>query len=100
MKKKSHFVRNLTVSDDEGDIRPISEFLEEGTIMKDFNHKNVLSLMGVVIQDNKPYVLLPIMDKGDLKKYVSDPNNVSHRMTFFLDCVDHFVIIDVKCKFM
>ena len=55
----------------------IKEFLEEGTIMADFQHENVLGLLGVMITDNKPHVILPFMDKGDLKGYVSDRNNVS-----------------------
>ena len=45
--------------------------------MQDFDHKNVLTLHGVVIKDNTPYVLLPLMDKGDMKNYVADANNVS-----------------------
>ena len=46
-------------------------------IMKDFNHKNVLNLVGVVIRNNRPFVLLPYMDKGDLRKYIQDTTIVS-----------------------
>ena len=45
--------------------------------MKDFDHKNVLNLVGVVIRNDRPYVLLPYMDQGDLKNYVSKLENVS-----------------------
>ena len=48
-------------------------------IMKDFNHKNVLNLVGVVIRNNRPFVLLPYMDKGDLRKYIQDTTIVSQR---------------------
>merc|ERR550532_356685 len=38
------------------------EFLEEATIMMDFNHENVLSLTGLCIKDEQPYVILPLME--------------------------------------
>ena len=45
--------------------------------MKDFNHPNVLSLIGVAIKDNnKPFVILPYMEHGDLKSYISNPDRV------------------------
>ena len=45
--------------------------------MKDFNHSNVLSLLGVAIKDNKqPFVILPYMEHGDLKSYISNPDRV------------------------
>ena len=57
-----------------------SNFLEEATIMQDFDHQNVLTLYGVVMKEDTPYVLLPLMDKGDMKGYVQDPQNVSVNM--------------------
>ena len=53
------------------------EFLEEATLMKDFQHENVLHLVGVVLQEGKPYVLLPLMENGDLRHFLLNPNNVS-----------------------
>ena len=41
--------------------------------MKDFDHVNVLSLIGVVLNDQKlPMVIIPYMSKGDLKKVLKD----------------------------
>lgn len=57
-------------------VNQLKEFLEEATLMKDLKHKNIVNLLGVVIENNKPYVVLPFMEKGDLKSYVSDGNNV------------------------
>ena len=43
--------------------------------MKDFNHKHVLSLIGVSIDPmGVPLVVLPFMANGNLKKYLMDPN--------------------------
>ena len=55
----------------------IEEFLKEAIVMKNFKHPNVLPLLGVVIKENIPYVILPFMDNGDLKTFVSNENNVS-----------------------
>ena len=49
--------------------------------MKDFDHPNVLSLYGVVILQNKPHVLLPFMEHGDLQGYVRKTEVVRSRCT-------------------
>ncbi len=53
-------------------MKDVASFMEEAVVMKDFNHPNVLSLLGVVLDENKPYVVLPYMEHGDLKSYISD----------------------------
>ena len=58
--------------------KAVQEFLEEATIMKDFEHENVLSLIGVVIKNNKPHVVLPLMQHGDLLNFVGNERNVLH----------------------
>lgn len=48
-------------------------FLEEGLMMKDFQHENVLTLIGVALDSNGlPMVITPFMLYGDLKSYISD----------------------------
>lgn len=48
-------------------------FLEEGLMMKDFNHENVLALIGVAFDSNGlPMVITPFMLYGDLRSYISD----------------------------
>ncbi|XP_030856331.1 hepatocyte growth factor receptor [Strongylocentrotus purpuratus] len=61
----------------QGTLNEISNFLREGIMMKDFKHRNVLSLIGVcIISDtNMPYVVLPFMKNGDILTFVRDPSN-------------------------
>lgn len=47
------------------------EFLEEATIMRGFGHPNVLSLIGVAMDKQEIYVVLPYMENGDLRSFVS-----------------------------
>ena len=54
----------------------LEDFLDEAIIMKDFDHKNVLHLIGVYIEDNRPFVVFPFMPNGDLKSYVADEKRV------------------------
>lgn len=49
----------------------LTNFLEEATIMKDFEHPNVLSLIGVVADGPRVFVVLPFMEFGDLGTHVS-----------------------------
>ena len=67
--------------------KAVQEFLEEATIMKDFEHENVLSLIGVVIKNNKPHVVLPFMQYGDLLNFVGNERNVLYMyLSSWLSC--------------
>ena len=55
----------------------IEDFLHEASIMRQFNHPNVLSIYGVSVHNDKPCVLLPLMANGDLQKYLKDNCEVS-----------------------
>lgn len=44
--------------------------------MKDFNHEHVLTLIGVLMDENScPMVILPYMKHGDVLKYIRNPEN-------------------------
>ena len=63
----------------EMDNQLVENFLKEVTIMRNFNHPNVLSLFDVSVHNNKPCALLPLMINGDLKKYLQKHNSVSEK---------------------
>ncbi|XP_034040759.1 tyrosine-protein kinase Mer isoform X2 [Thalassophryne amazonica] len=55
--------------------REIEEFLNEAACMKDFNHPNVIRLLGVCLELGsghfaKPMVILPFMKYGDLHSFL------------------------------
>uniref|UniRef100_A0A8P4GKC6 receptor protein-tyrosine kinase n=1 Tax=Dicentrarchus labrax TaxID=13489 RepID=A0A8P4GKC6_DICLA len=55
--------------------REIEEFLNEAACMKDFNHPNVIKLLGVCLEGGsghspKPMVILPFMKYGDLHSFL------------------------------
>lgn len=55
--------------------REIEEFLNEAACMKDFNHPNVINLLGVCLEVSsgnvpKPMVILPFMKYGDLHSFL------------------------------
>lgn len=57
-------------------ISSMNEFLYEANRMKDFSHRNILSLIGVSWDSTrKAMVLLPYMKNGDLKSYISNEKN-------------------------
>ena len=49
-------------------------FISESVIMKNFEHRNVLGLIGVSVGVHDdiaiPYIILPYMANGDLKEYL------------------------------
>ena len=55
---------------DTSDSSNVVKFLEEGLIMKTFDHPNVLGLLGLTFDtDGKPLIVLPFMANGDLKTF-------------------------------
>ena len=55
----------------------VEDFLQESVVMKQFNHPNVLSLIGVSVHNAKPCIILPLMTNGDLHKYLKKYEKVS-----------------------
>ena len=54
-------------------MRGMRDFLREGLRMKDFNHANVLDLIGISFNDdNAPLILIPFMANGDLDTWMRD----------------------------
>lgn len=54
----------------------IKSFLDEGLLMREFTHPNVLRLRGICFDENDlPMILLPYMSNGDLLSYIRDTNN-------------------------
>ena len=57
-------------------MKEVGAFLEEAAVMKDFDHENVLRLIGVAIKESQPLVILPFMAHGDLKSYIREADRV------------------------
>ena len=59
------------------------EFLREGLTMANFEHRNVLPLIGISFDDNKaPLIVTPYMCNGDLHKWLSAETNVNELNSF------------------
>ena len=71
---RSHFYKVKKEMDMNNQV--VEDFFEEAIVMKTFNHPNVLSLIGVSVYNNKPCVLMPLMNNGDLKTYIQNNNNL------------------------
>lgn len=66
----------------------VTAFLNEALIMKDFNHPNVLTLIGITLDKGEfPMVILPFMQNGSLLSYIRNENNmptVKHLVSYGL----------------
>ncbi|KAG8173530.1 hypothetical protein JTE90_008864, partial [Oedothorax gibbosus] len=69
-------------------LQDVESFLQEGLMMKDFQHPNVLTLIGVCFEEGarkQPMVVIPYMKHGDLLAYIREENNhptVRNLLTF------------------
>ncbi|CAG2248798.1 HGFR [Mytilus edulis] len=58
------------------EVQDINAILDEAMIMKDFNHANVLSLIGISVAPGEfPLVIIPFMSNGDLLSYIRSADN-------------------------
>ena len=77
--------------------KDVVNFVKEALLMKDFNHMNVLKLIGIVYEpadpDGLPLVITPLMEKGDLKTLISDEFYVSGLLQLILLIKKSFVFI-------
>ena len=81
---KAHFYK--VRQEMETNNQTIEDFLHEASIMRQFDHPNVLSIYGVSLHNDKPCVLLPLMPNGDLQKYLKDHNSVSQNKWVNTSC--------------
>ncbi|XP_076171634.1 insulin receptor [Ptiloglossa arizonensis] len=50
--------------------REKNEFLNEASVMKNFSTYHIIKLLGVVSIENPPFVVMELMENGDLKTYL------------------------------
>jgi len=67
------------------DIVKTEEFTKECIIAKQFDHPNVLGLIGVSIikKEALPLMILPYMHNGDVKSFVKSKRGASIKVTDF-----------------
>ena len=60
------------------------KFIEEAMLMKNFDHLNVLSLLGLTFDpQGSPLVVLPFMHNGDLRSFLRKDDIVSEAFSVF-----------------
>lgn len=47
-----------------------SEFLQEAQLMSNFRHKHILSLLGVCLDNDPHFIIMELMEAGDLLGYL------------------------------
>ena len=61
----------------------LHSLLNESLLMKEFDHPNIVGLLGVCFDtpDGYPYLILPFMANGNIKDYLKDkrvhPTNIA-----------------------
>ena len=56
--------------------KDVSDFLEEALRMRGLRHRNILTMIGLVVRENRPYVVLPFMKNGDLRSFLKNTDQV------------------------
>ena len=72
-------------------LESLKSLLHESTLMKKFNHTNVLKILGVGLDADSrlPFILLPYMAGGDLKTYLQSSRQLKHTT---VDCFPKVIV--------
>ncbi|CAG2173532.1 unnamed protein product [Oppiella nova] len=78
----------------------VDALINEAISIRDFNHKNILSLVGVTFDDTEmPIILLPFMENGDLLTYLRNGNNnltAQKLLHFALDIAEGMYYLSIQ----
>jgi hypothetical protein len=53
--------------------------------MRNFDHKNVLSIVGFAVKNGNPCILLPYMEHKDLRTYITQ-----HEQVTYIDMMQYY----------
>ena len=53
------------------------EFLKEAVLMSNFKHDHILSLLGVCLDNDPQFIILELMEGGDLLSYLRTSRGLS-----------------------
>lgn len=56
------------------------EFLQEAQLMSNFKHEHILQLIGVCLDNDPHYIIMELMQGGDLLTYLRSSRNPSVRL--------------------
>lgn len=62
-----------------------SEFLQEAQLMSNFKHEHILKLLGVCLDNDPPFIIMELMEGGDLLTYLRESRS-GLVCFFFLVC--------------
>lgn len=71
-----------------------SEFLQEAQLMSHFKHEHILQLLGVCLDNDPPFIIMELMEGGDLLTYLRNSRNISVRL-FNINIVDNLVFYKI-----
>ncbi len=68
-------VKKLNFSNSDMSKAKVDSFIREANIMKDFEHDNVLSIIGIMIDDNGLPILISKLMAQDVTSFITNEKN-------------------------
>ncbi|XP_033112094.1 proto-oncogene tyrosine-protein kinase ROS-like [Anneissia japonica] len=78
------------------------EFLKEAVLMGNFKHPNILALLGVCLDNDPQYIILELMEGGDLLNYLRAGRGIAGgpaKLTL-LNLIDIIIDVAAGCKYL
>lgn len=81
-----------------GDVVRQREFLKEAVLMSNFRHNHIIRLLGVCLDSDPQYIILELMEGGDLLTYLRHSRATEvHLSLFQLHCTRESLLFFSLC---
>ncbi|XP_014362622.2 proto-oncogene tyrosine-protein kinase ROS isoform X1 [Papilio machaon] len=79
-----------------------AEFLKEAALMSNFKHEHILRLLGVCLDNDPHYILMELMEAGDLLSYLraKRPSLYTPESLTLLDLLNMCVDVTKGCRYL
>lgn len=81
---QNNLTRMQTFRQGFGDVVRQREFLKEAVLMSNFRHDHIIRLLGVCLDSDPQYIILELMEGGDLLTYLRHSRATEVHLLLFL----------------
>jgi len=80
-------------------VESLKSILRESILMKEFDHPNVLNVLGVGFDSDNglPFIVLPFMVNGDLKTYLISKRKKNTTVGCLPEVAMYVAVVNVTC---
>ena len=76
------------------------DFLKEAKTLAKFNHENIVKLIGICLDNEPSYIVMELMEQGDLLSYLKRPEKSPSSVLSLSDLIDMCLDVAKGCAYL